>query len=867
MKRFISILSLAFVFFIGYAQEETYKFLNMFSISVSNDMELREDDDSYTKFLKDTLNYEANSEIVFQQKGLSKRMLPALSQYSRIMIMANQDESSPYPSSDDKSFTVGDLNELLSTAPKELGPNQRFVIQPTASIDTTKSGATYVKIHYTRTGTNGNVSVNICYFFNYDCAVKAVFSYRESEKDLWETKMSSSLNSFAWERPYTSYSYVEDDSATPIVPDNNSQEDLLKGLLIILLIGSVIGGITYAVRLYKKKNQNKSIEQNSAHIDDVIHQKKVVSETKPFNETKSIKNDKSPELCNKNLLVESNLNSLKSDVAKKVESQIIEFKKIFAEDPINFNSETAAELLKEEELPQEQKDRINVELKSLEEEYKKGVIPKQEKEHVKYNLEQLDRSTFYSFYTAPTKGTEIIPYRRRKIELRGYTETTFEGLLRNSLRNSTGYKVVGDISILTSDSSHAYEPDIAIVETTGNLGVRIDIEIDEPYGGYDKEPIHFIGCGDEFRDRYLANLGWLVVRFSEKQIFEEPDNCIYYLQKLLCRIDPGFKMTCQGKNPTKDKRWTEVEAKIMASQRSREKLLNHEFEKREKDDKVIVTPLTEMEKEVVNNAKPIYLPTTTPFNIDKTDKEFPQDKHLSFEPYEHIYLYDGRIQLTAVSNIIKQFFVPFDSIGLSANDAHKKGVPQSKILEEWDYKGAESREIGTFLHAQIESFFSGVPMSTRTHFSYNGEFIKVNKTVSIEKEIEYFKKFLKENSITPFRTEWHIFDLEMKIAGTIDLLCRNGDHFDIYDWKRSRKVSPDQRIWSNGIKGLDHIPDIPFYHYALQQNLYKYILEKNYGIVIKKMYIVVLHSDFNDYLKYEIPSMSREIEKIKSHIV
>ena len=240
---------------------------------------------------------------------------------------------------------------------------------------------------------------------------------------------------------------------------------------------------------------------------------------------------------------------------------------------------------------------------------------------------------------------------------------------------------------------------------------------------------------------------------------------------------------------------------------------------------------------------------------------------MSFEPSEHIYLYDGRIQLTAVSNIINQFFTPFDSIGFSERVARRDGLSQCKVLEEWDCKGLESRKIGTFLHKQIELFLSGKPFSMSTQFFYNGAFVKVNKDVSINVEISYFKNFLKDNPITPFRTEWHIFDMDLKLAGTVDLLCRNGNHYDIYDWKRSRKASPHETVWQNGINGLQHIPDISFYRYALQQNLYKYILEKNYGIIIENMYIVVLHPMFENYQKFKIPNMSKEVSIIKSHII
>ena len=64
------------------------------------------------------------------------------------------------------------------------------------------------------------------------------------------------------------------------------------------------------------------------------------------------------------------------------------------------------------------------------------------------------------------------------------------------------------------------------------------------------------------------------------------------------------------------------------------------------------------------------------------------------------------------------------------------------------------------------------------------------------------------------------------------------------------------------MNGLEHVPDISFYKYALQQNLYKYILENNYGVKINKMYLVVLHPEYGRYVKYEVPRIDKEISII-----
>ncbi len=72
MKKRVSFIILFICLaFSAMADVNKYKFNNMFTISVSDILELRKDDDAYTRFLSDTLNYVANSEIVFQQKELS----------------------------------------------------------------------------------------------------------------------------------------------------------------------------------------------------------------------------------------------------------------------------------------------------------------------------------------------------------------------------------------------------------------------------------------------------------------------------------------------------------------------------------------------------------------------------------------------------------------------------------------------------------------------------------------------------------------------------------------------------------------------------------------------------------------------------
>ena len=64
----------------------------------------------------------------------------------------------------------------------------------------------------------------------------------------------------------------------------------------------------------------------------------------------------------------------------------------------------------------------------------------------------------------------------------------------------------------------------------------------------------------------------------------------------------------------------------------------------------------------------------------------------------------------------------------------------------------------------------------------------------------------------------------------------------------------------NGI----NVPDTAYYHYCIQQNLYRYMLEKNYGIKIKSMNLVVLCPEYSKYYKVNVPVMDEVIGSIVS---
>ena len=788
------------------AEAIKYHINNMFSISVSDKMEMRKDDDAYTKLLKnDVFEYSSDDRIVFQQKGLAGLDHAAMARYARIIIRTEVDEDGEFPAFNDADIPQDVVDELERACSMELAQGQYFLAAPKGNVEETGKGVR-ININYRRSGTQGAVNVRIIYIFNYRYAAKIVASYRESEESIWKAAIEQAINSIEWDETFIVES-LDDVTSQQGIEDRPSDINMaiiqsLAGVFIMMVC------VLFTYLLYRTKRVERIGSEQKKHVNDAA--------------------GKAAPMC------------------------------------ANNEAGKAAEL--SDKQPVIIKNGVRPKLNIINNGLQHGIIPEQKIFQTNYpvpNVKQKDG--YYCFALFPKTGTTEFPYRRRRIEKRGYTEAGFERKLRAALDDFMNYRVLGDVCILPVEDAHPYELDIAIIEKEHHLGIRIDIEIDEPYTGYEQKAIHFIGCGDEYRDANLCNLGWIVIRFSEKQVYTEVDKCIGYIKHILSIIDNELPHS-NFVLPQADKRWTSTEAVIMAARGYRESYLHHQFDKSEDVDIANLTTSdikqTELEKEAAKQVHTVALPQKKILNIDNSATEYSLDNRLGFEPREHIYVLDGVFRLKAVSDVIAHFFRSFNVLEQSGRYACKYGMSQAEVIEMWDAKGVESRDVGTFLHEQIENYLKGEKVTLDYLFEYDGEIVNYKKTVSIRKEFDYFLDFMRDAGIRPFRSEWRIFDERDKIAGTIDLICRNGSQFDIYDWKRSTKASPNEVVWQHGINGLEHVPDISFCKYALQQNMYKHILENNYDVKINKMYLVVLHPEYGRYVKYEVPRMNKEISII-----
>lgn len=256
-------------------------------------------------------------------------------------------------------------------------------------------------------------------------------------------------------------------------------------------------------------------------------------------------------------------------------------------------------------------------------------------------------------------------------------------------------------------------------------------------------------------------------------------------------------------------------------------------------------------------------------NLNGSDLVFEQDGKLGFDEEVHRYYLDGVGELRSVSSVVGMFFREFDAEAVSLKKCCGNVVEAARLREVWESKGSIASQAGTFLHKQIEDYLNGkqVP-DLLCDVEYKGNYVKCRETIDISREWSYFKAFERSTPFVPFRTEWRVFDVDTRMAGTLDFVCACPDGtYEVYDWKRSCKIDPTERNpWANGINGLEHLTDTSYVHYCLQQNLYRYMIEKNYNLKISRMNLVVLHPDLSAYRVVSIPRMEREVAYIVKKI-
>lgn len=260
-----------------------------------------------------------------------------------------------------------------------------------------------------------------------------------------------------------------------------------------------------------------------------------------------------------------------------------------------------------------------------------------------------------------------------------------------------------------------------------------------------------------------------------------------------------------------------------------------------------------------------------------------RDKNILFYEPTHTYTIttDPANKYTSVTTWNHSHFPHFNADQVIKNmmrgknwkEGHKYwGLTAEQIKAQWASNGAAVSDAGTNMHYEIECFMNNSDLEDHyTHVELYRHYLEtqLSNPIPIIETTEgiYFIKFIKEHlHFTPYRTEWTVYHEEAKLAGSIDMVYENPDGtLSIYDWKRAKDISRINTFNKFALnKIICHMPDSNFWHYALQLNTYKKIIEDKYGKIVTDLYLVRLHPDCEDntYELIKLPDLKKELNDL-----
>jgi hypothetical protein len=261
-----------------------------------------------------------------------------------------------------------------------------------------------------------------------------------------------------------------------------------------------------------------------------------------------------------------------------------------------------------------------------------------------------------------------------------------------------------------------------------------------------------------------------------------------------------------------------------------------------------------------------------------------RDQFIQFFEEDHKYVItnDPNNKYTSVTTWNHSHFPVFNANliiknmmrGKNWKEGHKYwGLTAEEIKQQWSNNSSAVSGAGTDLHFEIECFMNNPDLETGLkgnkgykHAELHEAYLQ-NPRADEVVEWDYFINFVKDYpDLKPYRTEWTIYDEDLKISGSIDMIYENSDGtLSIYDWKRSKDITRVNNFNKYAInKLICHMPDANFWHYALQLNTYKRLIERKYGKIVTDLYLVRLHPDAEEknYELIKLPDLSKEIDEL-----
>lgn len=239
----------------------------------------------------------------------------------------------------------------------------------------------------------------------------------------------------------------------------------------------------------------------------------------------------------------------------------------------------------------------------------------------------------------------------------------------------------------------------------------------------------------------------------------------------------------------------------------------------------------------------------------------PRDNDIHFDEPTHIYTINGSSKgVISCTKIVHSCFPEFNPDQVIEKMMSSPKWPESQyfgmtaeaIKAKWKASGREASSSGTDMHLAIEMYLNGGDSAIALPLKQTPEW-------------RYFMKYWAQDSelFEPWRTEWEVYDEELRLAGQIDIVYRNKKDgtFAIYDWKRAKEMKYDN-TFENGLGPAAQMPNCNYSHYSLQLNLYRWFLQTHYGMKVTDLALVVLHPNQETFQVHKVPILDDIVKDV-----